>query len=151
MRHSDKAKRIWSLFFLFFIFFGIISVLIISAGNDTYSLIKGSDRIYYDWKGIVGLYSIPFLFFTYIYLVISFIISETNVLVKKNKKKSHNIIMKYLGQSSHSVYSVSLLDLFQHFLSPLTYTVIILRVMAVQEFTPEKTMLKVAQHAISSV
>lgn len=86
MSYSDKAKRIWSLFFLFFIFFGIISVLIISAGNDTYSLIKGSDRIYYDWKDIVGLYSIPFLFFTYIYLVISFIISETNVLVKKTRK-----------------------------------------------------------------
>lgn len=70
MRYSDKAKRIWSLFFLFFIFFGIISVLIISAENDTYSLIKGSDRIYYDWKGIVGLYSIPFLF-----LLISILLS----------------------------------------------------------------------------
>lgn len=69
MRHSDKAKRIWSLFSLFY-FFGIISVLIISAGNDTYSLIKGSDRIYYDWKGIVGLYSIPFLF-----LLISILLS----------------------------------------------------------------------------
>lgn len=69
MRHSDKAKRIWSLFFSFY-FFGIISVLIISAGNDTYSLIKGSDRIYYDWKGIVGLYSIPFLF-----LLISILLS----------------------------------------------------------------------------
>lgn len=69
MRYSDKAKRIWSLFFSF-LFFCIISVLIISAENDTYSLIKGSDRIYYDWKGIVGLYSIPFLF-----LLISILLS----------------------------------------------------------------------------
>ncbi|HHW8757429.1 TPA: DUF1240 domain-containing protein [Salmonella enterica] len=113
MRYSDKAKQIWSLFFLFFIFFGIISVLIISAENDTYSLIKGSDRIYYDWKGIVGLYSIPFLFFTYIYLVISFIISETNVLVKKNKKKFHNIIMKYLGP----IIALSLLCIIIGFIS----------------------------------
>lgn len=57
-------------FFSLFYFFGIISVLIISAGNDTYSLIKGSDRIYYDWKGIVGLYSIPFFF-----LLISILLS----------------------------------------------------------------------------
>lgn len=86
MSYSDKAKRIWSLFFLFFIFFGIISVLIISAGNDTYSLIKGSDRIYYDWKGIVGLYSIPFLFF-YLYLSCYQLYHFRNKCFSKNKQE----------------------------------------------------------------